>query len=255
MNGYVATLRSAIAEASSNRRALIFQMGVMIVNDVAWIGFWVLFFGKAGTVHGWDTSRIVLLQSVLTTAGGLTLGVLSNARHLSALALDGRLDAVLSLPVHPLGHLLVRRLEPTNLGDVVFGVVLFAVAGHPTPGRTVVFVGVSLASVVLLTSFLVLTGSLSFFAGRSDGGELGFNAILLLGNYPLDLFGGAARVMLYTVIPAAFVATVPAQLIIRFDAGRAAILGGVTATFAIAALTVFNAGLRRYASGSTWTRA
>ena len=169
--------------------------------------------------------------------------------------LDGRLDAVLSLPVHPLGHLLMRRIEPTNLGDVVFGVTLFVVAGHPTPGRTVVFVGVSMASVVLLTSFLVLTGSLSFFAGRSDGGELGFNAIMLLGNYPLDLFGGAARVMLYTVIPAAFVATVPAQLIIRFDVRRAAILGGVSATFAVAALRVFNAGLRRYASGSVWTRA
>ena len=60
--------------------------------------------------------------------------------------------------------------------------------------------------------------------------------------------------ILYTVIPAAFVATVPAQLIIRFDARRAAILG-VSATFAVAALTVFSAGLRRYASGSVWTRA
>ena len=60
---------------------------------------------------------------------------------------------------------------------------------------------------------------------------------------------------LYTVIPAAFVATVPAQLIIRFDVRRAAILGGVGATFAVTALTVFNAGLRRYASGSVWTLA
>ena len=92
-------------------------------------------------------------------------------------------------------------------------------------------------------------------SGRSDGGELGFNAIMLLGNYPLDLFGGAARVMLYTVVPAAFVATVPAQLIIRFNADRAAALGGVSAIFTVIALTVFNAGLRRYASGSIWTRA
>ena len=255
MRGLIATFRAAVVEATSNRRSLFFQMGVMIVNDVAWIAFWVLFFRKAGTVRGWDTDRIVLLQAVLTTSGGFTLGVLANARQVSSLALDGRLDAILGLPVHPLAHLLVRRIEPINLGDVVFGIVLFAVAGHPTPLRTLVYITVSCASVVLLTSFLVLTGSISFFAGRSDGGELGFNSILLLGNYPLDLFAGVAKVALYTVVPAAFVATVPAKLIDNFNFAGAAVLFGVSTGFALIAVGVFTLGLRRYTSGSNWTRA
>ena len=39
-------------------------------------------------------------------------------------------------------------------------------------------------SATLLTGFLVLTGSLAFFIGRSEGGELGFHAMLLLGALP-----------------------------------------------------------------------
>ncbi len=255
MRATLATLRSALAEATSNRGALVFHAAVMILNDLAWIGFWVLFFHRAGTVRGWNTPQIVLLQAVLTTGGGFTLGVLANARHVGTLVAGGGLDALLGLPSNPLAQLLVRRIEPTNLGDIVFGLGLFAVAGHPTPARTAVFLAVTAVSIVLLASFLVLTGSLAFFGGRTDGGELGFHTILVVSNYPVDVFGGRARLLLYTVVPAGFVATVPARLIDDFDLARAAAMCALAAVFAAAAVAVFNLGLRRYASGSLWTRA
>ena len=154
-----------------------------------------------------------------------------------------------------LPFVLLRRIEPVNIGDLAFGIVLFAVAGHPTPGRTLVFVAAVVASAVLLTSFLVLTGALAFFLGRSESGELGFHAMLLLGAYPIDLFAGAIRVLLFTAVPAAFIAAVPAQLIDDFDLSRALALAGIAAAFAVAATSTFTLGLRRYTSGSVWTRA
>lgn len=255
MRAVLATMRSAVAEATANRRALVFQVAVMILNDLAWIAFWALFFRRAGTVRGWDFHRMILLQAVLTTAGGLVLGVFANARNIATLATNGGLDATLTLPVRPLAQLLVRRVEPTNFGDTIFGVALFAVAGHPTPMRAVVYLGSVVGAVVVLTSFLVLTGSLSFYAGRTDGGDLGFHAILLLGAYPVDVFGGSAKFLLYTVVPAAFVASVPAGLIGDFDATKAVWFAVVAAVFALLAARVFRAALRRYTSGSSWTRA
>ncbi len=250
-----ATSRAAFAEQTANKRAVVFQVGVMIFNDLAWVGFWLIFFRATGTVGGWDRSKIFLLQAVLTTAGGIVLGMLSNARHLGALASDGRLDEALTLPVHPLGYLLFRRVEPTNLGDTIFGVGLFAIAGNPTPMRTLVYIGSVIGAVLLLTSFLVLVGSLSFFGGRSDASELGFHTILLLSNYPLDLFGGGARLLVYTVVPAAFISTVPAQLIDNFQPRLAVAMTGAVMAFVTAAYWTFSLGLRRYASGSIWTRA
>lgn len=255
MRGLWATSRAAFAAALSNRAALASQMTAMIVNDGVWILFWALFFRRTGAIGGWDLDGIILLQAVLTSAGGIALGLLANARRVGVLALDGGLDPVLALPTRPLAHVLLRRVEPTNLGDLVFGVTLFAVLGHPTLERTALFVAVVVASATLLTGFLVLTGSLAFFAGRSETGELGFHAMLLLGAYPMDIFAGTAKLVLYTVLPAAFVSTVPARVIQDPDAGQAIALAGVAAGVAAAAILVFRAGLRRYTSGAVWTRA
>lgn len=255
MRGLTATLRSAFAEAGANRPALGAQMTVMFVNDVVWVVFWVLFFHRVGAVHGWDVHLMMLLLAVLTTAGGITLGVVANARRVGHMAVAGELDPVLTLPVPPLAYVLLRRVEPVNLGDLAFGLVLFVLAGRPTPVRVAVFVGAVLASSVLLTAFLVLTGSLAFFLGRNEGGELGMHAMILLGAYPIDVFAGAAKLVLYTVVPAAFVATVPARLIDAFDPARAVALVVVAAVFAGLAWLTFSLGLRRYTSGSVWTRA
>jgi len=255
MSGLGATLRNAFAEVAAKPRALAAQMAVMMVNDFVWVVFWVLFFDRVGTLGGWDRDSIILLQAVLTTAGGLSLGLFANARRIGAMAVEGDLDAVLALPVAPLSFVLLRRIEPVNLGDLAFGVGLFFIACDPTPARTLAFVLVVLASTTLLTGFLVLTGALAFFLGRSESGELGFHGMLLLGAYPVDLFAGAIRIVLFTVVPAAFVSAVPARLIETFDGGRALALGGAAATFALAGAATFTAGLRRYTSGSVWTRA
>jgi ABC-2 type transport system permease protein len=254
MRGLSATMRSALAEALANRAAFVSQVAVMAVNDVVWVLFWILFFGRVGSVRGWDRHGILLLLAVLTCAGGVSLGLLSNARRVGNMAVDGQLDGVLALPVPPLAHLLLRRVEATNVGDLVFGLVLFAMAGSPTPGRTAVFLGVVIAASTLMTGFLVLTGSLAFFGGRNEGGELGFHALVLLGAYPVDIFAGAAKVLLYTVVPAAFVATVPAHLVERFDTARAAALIAAAVVFAAGGWGAFTLGLRRYTSGSVWTR-
>ena len=255
MKGLWQTSRNAFAEVAAKPRALGVQMLIMAINDFVWVVFWVLFFDQVGTLGGWDRDTILVLQAVLTTAGGLSLGFLANARHIGTMAVGGELDAVLALPVSPLRFVLVRRVQPVNLGDLAFGLLLFFVACHPTPERTVVFLLVSLASATLLTGFLVLTGSLAFFSGRSESGELGFHSMLLLGAYPVDLFAGAIRIVLFTLVPAAFIAAVPAQLVEDFDLGRAVALGGVATLLALAAGATFTAGLRRYTSGNIWTRA
>ncbi len=77
----------------------------------------------------------------------------------------------------------------------------------------------------------------------------------MLSTYPIDLFGGGAKLLLYTVVPSAFVASVPSSLIDRWDARSALGLVAVTAAFAAVANVSFRAALRRYSSGSAWTRA
>jgi len=55
-------------------------------------------------------------------------------------------------------------------------------------------------------------------------------------------------------VPAAFVSSVPAKLIMSFDADRAAWLVAIATLFGLAGALAFTRGLRRYTSGAVWTR-
>ena len=110
-------------------------------------------------------------------------------------------------------------IDTVNLGDVAFGLVLFAVAGAPDARSARWSTSPApLASAVLLTGFLVAdrVARLLHRPGR-ERGDLGLHAVLLLASYPADVFAGATKVLLYTAVPAAFVSGVPARLVDDFD--------------------------------------
>lgn len=255
MTAVTATLRAAVSDGLANRSSFWFQVGLMVANDITWIVFWVLFFDRVGHIRGWAVQDVIVLFSILLTTAGVVLGVFANSRRIGMLAADGSLDETLVLPVAPLSHILSSRVDAANVGDLLFGPVLFAVAGHPTPQRTVMYLLGSAAGSVVLIGFLVACGSLTLFVGgRGEQADLGFNAILIFASYPLDLFGGATKVLLFTAVPAAFVTGVPARLVRSFDLGEALLLPAVAALFALLGWSLFQLGLRRYSSGSIWTR-
>ena len=248
------TLRTATRDAWANRGSFLLQVLIMVANDIVWIIFWTLFFHRVGNLRGWSLQDILVLWAVLTMAGGAALGVLANCRWVGQMASNGQLDEILVLPVSPLRYLLTTRINASNIGDMVFGLALFLLACNPTPERLLLFLATSLCATVVLVSFLVLAGSLSFFAGsRGEQTDSAFNAVLLFAGYPVDFFGGAIKVILYTVVPAAFVTGLPVSLMRHFDVATALIYIAVTAGIAALATTVFTLGLRRYSSGSIWT--
>jgi ABC-2 type transport system permease protein len=256
MTAIPATFRTAVLDAWSNRRSFWIQVSIMLANDLAWVAFWLLFFNRVGSIRGWDAQRVLLLFAILTTIAGIALGLLANARNIGTLAARGELDAVLVLPVSTLPYLLVRRIDTTMLGDLLFGPVLFVIAGAPTPERTAIYVLGSICGAAVMVGFLVAVGALTLFVGgRGEQGDLAFQAILILASYPLDLFAGATKLLLFTAVPAAFVTGLPTTLVDEFNVATALALVGAAGGFMALGAISFKLGLRKYASGAVWTRA
>ncbi|MDH3301106.1 MAG: ABC-2 family transporter protein [Acidimicrobiia bacterium] len=249
------TWAGSLAEAWSNRRGFCVQVWAMVANDAVWVLFWLFLFRRFESIRGWEVQDIVVLQAVPTTAGGFVLGLLANSRLIGQAIADGRLDAALGLPIPTLPYLLARRIDVTFIGDIIFGVGLFFILADPTPIRLAIFVTTAVASAAMIVGFLVLIGSTAFFLGRSEVGDLSFQALLLFASYPVDLFGSRARFLLYAVIPAGFVSGVPVRLLSNFDWRWAVAMAAVATGLMTAAVVVFNRGLRQYTSGSVWTGA
>ena len=100
-------------------------------------------------------------------------------------------------------------------------------------------------------AFGVLVGSLAFWVGNADNlAAQAINALVTFGLYPVEIFPGVVQWLLYTLIPAAFVGSLPASLLSEFGWGRLAGLVVFTAGIGLAAWSVFRWGLRRYESGN-----
>ncbi|MDQ4125058.1 MAG: ABC transporter permease [Actinomycetota bacterium] len=249
-------MRKAFAEAWAKRSSFWFQVAVMVTNDLFFVAFWFLFFNEVESVRGWDVDRTLLLLAILATVSGIALGLFPNARTLGRMVADGEMDAALALPTNPLTYLLGRSIDPTMLGDLVFGPLLFVALGDLSPERVALFVLGAACGSVVFVSFLVLLASTSFFVGgRGEHTELGFQAILMLSSYPPDIFAGATKLLLFTAVPAAFVSGLPTKLVDEFTPALAGTMLAVAAAFAVGAYGAFSAGLRRYRSGSAWTQA
>ncbi len=253
----LATMRTAFLEAWSNRRRVLVPGGGDDGER-----------RRLGRASGCSSStrsarcaagtptRCCCSSRSCARCSGVSLGLLANARRIGELVAGGGLDAALALPANPLAYLLTRRVDTALLGDLAFGPVLFVVAGDPTPERALVFVfGVVCGSVVLV-GFLVALGSLTLFAGgRGEQADLGFQAILIFASYPIDVFGGLTKLVLFTAVPAAFVTGLPTRLVASFSWPVAAGAVAAAAFFAALAAATFALGLRRYSSGALWTRA
>jgi ABC-2 type transport system permease protein len=184
-------LRTAFSDALANRRSFWVQVLVMAVNDVTWIIFWALFFNAVGNVRGWNRGDVLMLFAILLTASGVALGLIGNARKLGQMAADGEIDAALALPLDPLSYLLARHVDTVLLGDLLMGPLLLVYASDRSVESLAVYIGGALCASVVLVGFLVAVSSLTLFVGgRGEQADLGFQAILIMASYPLDIFGG-----------------------------------------------------------------
>jgi ABC-2 type transport system permease protein len=227
------------------------QVFAMVINDAMWIAFWGLFFRRFPVVQGYGFQDVVLLWAVVALAFGLTAGLCGNAWRFGSQVAQGELDFFLVLPKPVLLHLVVSRMSVSAWGDVLFALGLFLALVRPQPGHLALFLVLAVTSAAIMTAYAVVVNSLAFWLGQAEGLAREFtSALIIFSTYPSALFSGAVKVLLFTAVPAGFVAYVPVELLRSWDWSRAALLAGATAASLLLAATVFRAGLRRYESGN-----
>ena len=243
--------KANLLAAMEYRGAFLSQVLGMALNNAIYFTFWILFFERFPAVRGWGVHEMLVLFGVAAGGFGLAVYLFGNALRLADLIAGGRLDYYLSLPRPVLLHALASRSLASGLGDFLYGCLSFAMSGPDSAAEVLRFLlGVVFAMVVFL-GFMVLVQSLAFWMGNASlVGSQAMNAVISFALYPLELFDGTAKLVLFTVLPAAFMGAVPAQFVRAFTWQGLAELSGAALVFLLLALVVFHWGLRRYESGS-----
>lgn len=243
--------KTNIQAAMEYRTAFLSQMIGMMLNNGVYFIFWIIFFSRFKNLNGWQLSDMFLLFGVGASAFGLVAFLFGNYDTLSDIIAKGRLDYYLSLPRPVLLHTIASRTIASGLGDFTYGILSYIASGLLTwDGLGRFCVGTVLAACAFL-SFSIIVHSLSFWVGNASGfAGMASNAMLTFALYPVSLFEGSAKFILFTLVPAAFMGAIPAAFIHHFSW---TLLGELfLADFILLglALLIFRAGLRRYESGS-----
>lgn len=251
----LALWKTNLLSAMEYRVSFLLQMGGMMLNNAFYFVFWIIFFERFEQVKGWGLVDMLFLFGVVAVGFGAGTFLFGNALHLSRIIAGGLLDYYLSLPKPVLLHVLASRSIASAAGDFAYGLLSFAaaviVSGEFSGPMLLRFVLGCLAAMAVSVSFLVTVQSLAFWIGNATlltGNAV--NAIITFSLYPITLFDGTAKLLLFTLIPAAFVGAVPAEFVRTFSLTQLLQISAGAAVFLALATLVFYRGLRRYESGS-----
>src|SRR5689334_20300534 len=214
----VTYVRASTQAAMEYRVAFWVEVGSVIFSFILWVFFWWTYFRQFPLINGWSSTDVVILWAITASGFGLFNCVCGNARRLAALIMNGGLDAYLSMPRNILIHVCVSWMRPAGWGDLSFALGAFLLLIRPGLLQLVLFLFLTIQVALIFTAFLVIIGSLAFFLGNTEGLAAQLLEVLVsFSTYPMQIFQGFVRLLLFTLLPAGFISFVPLQLLDAFS--------------------------------------
>jgi len=242
---------TSLASAMAQRGAFLMQVALMALNNAIFFTFWIVLFSRVSRIRGYALGDVAVLYGIVAIGVGLAVTVAGGGPHLARFIHEGELDAVLSQPKPTLVYVLGRRTVASGIGDVASGVAMIALSGIVDLSRIPVVLVAILASTTIFVATCVLFNSIAFWLGRVETASRQLvESVITFSLYPEPLFGGAMRLLLFTLVPAGFVGYLPARMVRAPSIAVTVELVGAAVVYASAAWYVFNRGLRTYSSGS-----
>ncbi|GIF14148.1 ABC transporter permease [Actinoplanes teichomyceticus] len=211
-----AALRGA-AQYRGNIAVMVLAGAVYQGSGFAFVGVLLHTFG---TVAGWRLGEVAFLYGMRLLAHALWLVTLDGVGQADAAIREGHLDRMLLRPANTLGQLANHTRSLLPFGDlsvalVVFGVALTVADVDLSPGSVAFLLLAVVGGALIEGSAAVLVAG--FSVRVPDTWALRtvlFDAFDTLGSYPLSIFGSGVQRVLTYVWPIAFVAFLPASVVL-----------------------------------------
>jgi len=233
------------------RVSFLLMAGTMLINNLVWIFFWGMFFNRFNVVNGWTLQDVMMMWAVSAGGFGIMAMLCGNYNRIASMIATGQLDIYMTQPKPILLNVLVSRMSVTAIGDVSFAVMIYAIYGDLSAIGLLKFAAALLVTASIFLFFIVIVNALAFYIGNAEGISFQlYNSMIALSTYPTDIFHGAARLVLFTLVPAGFISYMPIGLF--RNTSLPFLLGALGMALGLALLVIwfFYRGLRRYSSGN-----
>lgn len=233
-----------------NKTTFLTNILFMMLNNATFIVQWAILFRLRDDIGGYTMSEVMLLWGLAASTHGLAHILFARAFSLPELIINGKLDAYLVLPKNVLLSVITSATSTSAIGDLLYGLVLICIFCFSIE-RLLLFLLFTITGAIILTSFALIMGSLSFWFVRMEMfGKHMINCMISFSTYPDGIFKGGVRFLLYYIIPVGMAIYRPVHAIMELDVKTLMITLGYMFLFSASAVFIFYRGLRRYSSSN-----
>jgi ABC-2 type transport system permease protein len=234
----------------TNQVTFLMSVGFMVLNNATFIIQWLLLFNLKKDIGGYGLNDVMLLWAFAASTYGLSHIFFQQAYALPWLIMNGKLDSYLVQPKNVLLGIISSGTNSSSVGDLIYGYLVLILFKFSIR-NLILFTLFSILGACIMTAFMVITGSLSFWITRADMiSDSLMNIMILTSTYPDTIFKEAVRLLLYLVVPTGFIIYLPMKIIIHYNPLYLFALLGFTIFIVALAFFIFYRGLRRYASSN-----
>ncbi|HEX3815794.1 MAG TPA: ABC-2 family transporter protein [Mycobacteriales bacterium] len=198
----------------------LITIGGFAYQGVGLAFLWIVV-ARFGSLGGWSITDVALLYGMRLTAHGLWAAPSAQVLLIDLAIREGEFDRYLVRPVNPLIQLLTRSFSLQTISDLLGGVIVLVGAAtasdiHWGPGNIGwLFAGLVGGALVEFAVYLAVS-ALSFRITSARSPLITVGSIMQsAGPYPLPIFPAAARAVLTFALPVAFIAYLPAAVLLH----------------------------------------
>ena len=244
------TIKYALMREMLNKTTFITSIIFMILNNAAFIVQWIIIYSLKDNLGGYVFKDILLLWAIASGTYGVAHFFFKKSFSLSDIIVNGKLDSFLVQPKNVLLSCITTDVEVSALGDILYAYILLFIYGVNIKN----FILLSLFMIIgglIITSVAVILASLSFWFSRSDLIADTINSQMTnFATYPDSIFKGAAKVILFTIVPVGLASYIPLHMIRDFNLYIFLFEIIISIIFIALAFIIFNKGLKRYSSSN-----
>ncbi len=243
-------IKYALMREMLNKTTFITNIVFMVLNNASFIIQWIILYSIKDNVGGYAFKEVMLLWGIAAGSYGVSHFFFEKAYTLSDTITDGKLDVFLVQPKNVLLSAITSDVKTSALGDILYGLIMCLVASLTIP-QLFLFLFFCISGGIVLTSFAVLLGSISFWFQKADMiADTGNGLMTNFATYPDGIFKGFVKILLFTVVPVGLVNYIPIKVLISFQLELLLIILAFMIFMIILAYFVFYRGLRRYSSSN-----
>lgn len=239
-----------IMREMTNRVSFLTNVSFMILNNAAFLIQWALLFHLKKNIGGYNLNDIMVLWGLTASTYGLSHIFFQQAYALPSIIVNGKLDSFLIQPKSVLLSVISSCTNTSAIGDLIYGYLVIILFNFSIT-HLILFTLFSILGALIMTAFVVITGSLSFWITRGEMiSDNLYNIMILVSTYPDTIFKESVRLLFYILIPVGFVVYLPMKIILHFNPIYFIAVIGITLFLVPLAFYVFNKGLKKYTSSN-----